>query len=99
VPPAPEAILQNFVFDYDERTQNGIFEMRLVIGCLLILAPSILSMYLLYWLEVSGTWSPEAQHRDKISVLILTFGLGLSFLVYSFFAKRTTKQNHPRANQ
>ena len=95
----PEAILHNFVFDYDERIQKGIFEMRLVIGCLLVLAPCILSMYLLYWLEVSGTWHPEAQHRDKMSVLILAFGLGLSFLVYSFFAKRATKRNRPRTNQ
>ena len=70
--------------------------MRSVIESLLALIPWILSMYLLYWLEVSGTWTTETQHRDKMSLLILLIGMGLSFLVYSLFARRTCGRVLPR---
>ena len=70
--------------------------MRSVIESLLALIPWILSMYLLYWLEVSGTWTTETHHRDKMALLILLIGMGLSFLVYSLFARRTRGRVLPR---
>ena len=70
--------------------------MRLAIESLLAFVPWILSMYLLYWLEVTGTWTTDTQYRDKMSVLILLIGMGLSFLVYSLFARRTRGRVSPR---
>lgn len=51
-------------------------------------APWVLSMYVLYWLQYGGIWTTETAHRGKISVAILAFGMGLSFLLYSYFSKR-----------
>jgi uncharacterized membrane protein YGL010W len=45
-------------------------------------------MFLLYWLEYGQIWTTETAHRGKISVAILLIGMGLSFLVHSYFAKR-----------
>ena len=56
-----------------------------------ILAPWLLSMYLLYWLDRSQTWSPETPHRGKLSVTILVIGMGLSFLLYAIGSHRTGK--------
>ncbi|MBT8080090.1 MAG: hypothetical protein KJO31_16040 [Gammaproteobacteria bacterium] len=55
-------------------------------------APWIFSMYLLYWLEYGGIWTTETPHRGKTLVAILLCGMTLSFLIYSFFAKQTTKR-------
>ena len=54
-------------------------------------APWLTSMYIFYWLDSSGTWTSETPHRGKISVVLLTAGMGLSFLIYSQFAKRERK--------
>ena len=51
-------------------------------------APWVISMYVLYWLDYSEIWSTETAHRGKIAVAILVAGMGLSFLVHSFFSKR-----------
>ena len=53
--------------------------------------PWLISMYTLYWLQYGEIWTTETAHRGKISVAILITGMGLSFLVHSFFAKRARK--------
>ena len=52
------------------------------------LTPWLLSMYFFYWLDASGTWTSETPHRGKLSVAILASGMGLSFLLQSWFMKR-----------
>jgi len=59
---------------WKRRASNGL---RMAV----VLTPWLLSMYLLYWLDSTRTWSPEAPHRGKLSVAILAVGMGLSFLV------------------
>ena len=54
----------------------------------LAFAPWVASMFLLYWLEYGQIWTTETAHRGKISVMILLIGMGLSFLIHSYFAKR-----------
>ena len=54
----------------------------------LAFAPWVTSMFLLYWLEYGQIWTTETAHRGKISVTILLVGMGLSFLVHSYFTKR-----------
>jgi len=51
-------------------------------------APWVAAMYLFYWLDHSGTWTSETPHRAKLSVALLAAGMGLSFLVHSFYARR-----------
>jgi len=53
--------------------------------------PWVISMYVLYWLDYAEIWTNETAHRGKIAVAILVVGMGLSFLVQSYFAKRTQK--------
>ncbi len=50
--------------------------------------PWLISMYVLYWLDYSETWTSETAHRGKMAVAILAVGMGLSFLVQSHFDKR-----------
>jgi hypothetical protein len=54
-------------------------------------APWVISMYALYWLDYGEIWTTETAHRGKSSVAILAVGMGLSFLVHSYFAKREQK--------
>lgn len=51
-------------------------------------APWLLSTYVLYYLQYGEIWTTETAHRGKISIAILALGMGLSFLVHSYFAKR-----------
>lgn len=44
-------------------------------------------MYFFYWLDSSGTWTPETAHRGKLSVIILGSGMLLSFLAWSLSDK------------
>ncbi len=53
--------------------------------------PWLISMYVLYWLQYGEIWTTETAHRGKISVAILAVGMGLSFLVKSYFNKRKQK--------
>ena len=46
--------------------------------------PWLVSMYLFYWLDSSGTWTTETPHRGKISVVILGAGMVISFYLYSY---------------
>ena len=50
--------------------------------------PWLISLYVLYWLEYGEIWTTETAHRGKISGAILAVGMGLSFLVKSYLAKR-----------
>ncbi len=53
-----------------------------------IFVPWVISMYTLYWLEYGEIWTTGTPHRGKASVAILITGMTLSFLVYSYFARR-----------
>jgi hypothetical protein len=59
-----------------------------VLRTAIALSPWVISMYLFFWLDSSGTWTSETPHRGKLSVAILATGMLLSFLVQSWFAKR-----------
>ena len=61
---------------------------RSVLDIILAILPWVVSMYVLYWLESAAIWIPETLHRDKISLAILALGMGASFLLYSYLAKR-----------
>jgi len=51
--------------------------------------PWLISMYVLYWLEYGAIWTTETAHRGKMAVTILAVGMGLSFLLQSWFARRS----------
>jgi hypothetical protein len=51
-------------------------------------APWVISMFTLYWLEHGEIWTTETAHRGKISVSILLAGMVLSFLIQSRFVAR-----------
>jgi hypothetical protein len=53
--------------------------------------PWVISMYVLYWLDYGEVWTSDTAHRGKIAVAILAVGMGLSFLVQSYFARRKQK--------
>jgi hypothetical protein len=50
--------------------------------------PWLISAYVLYWLEYGEIWTTETAHRGKMTGAILVAGMGLSFLVKSYFNKR-----------
>lgn len=64
---------------------------RRVLQASLAAVPWLVSMYVLYWLQYDQIWTPETAHRGKMSVMILTAGMGLSFLLYSYFIRRARK--------
>jgi hypothetical protein len=57
----------------------------------LALAPWLVSMYVFYWLDSSGTWNSQTPHRGKLSVVLLAAGMFASFLVHSYFSERRRK--------
>ncbi|MDE0989646.1 MAG: hypothetical protein OSA83_10485 [Pseudomonadales bacterium] len=61
---------------------------RSVLDIILAFLPWVVSMYVLYWFEYAAIWIPETPHRDKISLAILVLGMGASFLLYSYLARR-----------
>ncbi|MEM7004094.1 MAG: hypothetical protein AAF529_25145 [Pseudomonadota bacterium] len=65
---------------------------------LLTFLPLLAMLFLLYWLEYSGTWTLETPHRGKISVLILSLGLGLSFLVFTWLFDRRKSVTRERSD-
>ena len=65
--------------------------MRYALEIAIAFTPWVISMYVLYWLDYSEIWTSETAHRGKIAVAILAVGMGLSFLVQSYFAKRGRK--------
>lgn len=48
--------------------------------------PWVAASYAFFWLDSSGTWTPDTPHRGKLSVLILASGLLFSFLLYSWLS-------------
>ena len=52
------------------------------------LLPFIVSMYFLYFLEKVEIWSPEMPHRDKITIVTLILGMGISFYLLSAIKKK-----------
>ena len=52
------------------------------------LLPWVLGCFTFYWLDSSGTWTPETPHRGKLSVLILATGMVLSLLLYTWLSNR-----------
>lgn len=52
------------------------------------LVPALAAMYAFYWLDASGTWHRDTPHRGKLSVLLLSSGIALSFVVQGQLAKR-----------
>jgi hypothetical protein len=61
---------------------------RYLIECALALAPWVLAMYIVYWLDANAVWTADTPHRGKLSVLLLATGMLLSFLVQSRFLQR-----------
>ncbi len=59
-----------------------------LIRIVIAMTPWLVAMYAFYWLDSSGTWTPETPHRGKLSVMMLGSGMLLSFLLYSWIAKR-----------
>ena len=55
-----------------------------------VAAPWVASMYILYYLQYGQVWTTETPHRGKTSVFILMLGMGLSFLLYSRLFDRKT---------
>lgn len=53
------------------------------------LIPAVISIYILYYLEKNGIWIPETPHRDKITLVILCIGMGMSFLLQSYLSSKT----------
>ncbi len=54
-------------------------------------APWVTAIYVFYWLYSNGIWTSDTAHRGKMSVMLLAFGMALSFLVQSRIAKRRQK--------
>jgi len=54
----------------------------------LVFMPWLASMYMLYAFEKYEIWVPETAHRDKITIVILVVGMGLSFLLHTYFSKK-----------
>ncbi len=61
------------------------------IKIIIAFTPLLLSIYILFWIESNGIWTSETAHRGKISVLTLVVGMGLSFLLQSYFMKSKKK--------
>jgi len=61
---------------------------RYALKVAIAMVPWVVSMYLFYWLDSSGTWTSETAHRGKLSVAILGAGMMLSFLLWSHLAKK-----------
>lgn len=50
--------------------------------------PMLASMYFLYWLDREAIWTGETAHRGKMSFLVIVAGMGLTFLILSWFKRR-----------
>jgi uncharacterized membrane protein YGL010W len=73
------------IFNMQDSQRN---QLRHALEIGLAFAPWVASLFLLYWLQYGQIWTTETAHRGKISVAILIVGMGLSFLVHSYFTKR-----------
>ena len=68
-----------------------VLKVRQAIKIIIALAPCLISIYTLYWLQYSEIWTSETAHRGKLSVATLVIGMGLSFLTQSYFKKHEQK--------
>ncbi len=50
--------------------------------------PWVAAMFGFYWLDASGTWTPDTPPRGKMSVALLATGMILSFLAVSRLTRR-----------
>ena len=57
------------------------------IKILIAFTPLLISIYTLFWFESNGILTSETTHRGKLSVLTLMIGMGLSFVIQSYFMK------------
>jgi len=64
---------------------------RHALKILIAFTPWVISMFVLYLLETDEIWTIDTANPGKISVAILVAGMGLSFLVKSYFARRKQK--------
>jgi hypothetical protein len=64
---------------------------RSALEAIIAISPWLVSMYVFFWLDHSGTWTSETPHRGKISVAILAAGMLLSFLLQSRFSRSRQK--------
>ena len=44
-------------------------------------------MWLFWWLDASGAWTPDTPHRGKLSVLLMGTGMMVTFLLLSRLQK------------
>ena len=63
---------------------RALYSLKIAVG----LVPWIAAMYGFYWLDASGTWTPDTPHRGKMSVALLATGMMLSFLALSRLNRR-----------
>ena len=63
---------------------RALYSLRIALG----LVPWIAAMFGFYWLDASGTWTPDTPHRGKMSVALLATGMILSFLAVSRLTRR-----------
>jgi len=68
-----------------------IIRARHILRVAIAFVPWLIAMYLFYWLNYSENWTSETGHRGKLSVVILAVGMGVSFLVHSYFVGRERK--------
>lgn len=64
---------------------------RHILRVAIAFVPWLIAMYLFYWLNYSENWTSATAHRGKLSVVILAVGMGVSFLVHSYFVGRERK--------
>ena len=57
----------------------------------LALIPWTLASFTFYWLDSSGTWTPETPHRGKMSVMILGAGMAMSLFLYTWLSNRENR--------
>ena len=51
-------------------------------------APWMVSLYLHFWLEHTGVWTPDRPYRGLLSVLLLAIGMSASFGAYMLISSR-----------
>ena len=52
--------------------------------------PWIISIYIYYWLDYE-VWTIDTAHRGKLSIFIMTTGMILSLLVWTYIKKNKVK--------
>tara|TARA_B110000008_G_scaffold74008_1_gene75086 strand:- start:3981 stop:4214 length:234 start_codon:yes stop_codon:yes gene_type:complete len=53
----------------------------------IIFTPWIISIYIFYWLDYQ-VWTNDTPHRGKLSVILMTIGMALSFLLWTRLNKK-----------